>query len=177
MVKWPRSLFWLFLASLLSLLSACQARIQEKGTIISPQAVERIQVGRTTRAQVKELLGFPTVINTVRRDRWIYIQDRQYRNIQRTFARVINRVEITFDERGIVRDLRHNFADELLDPEKIPEAQNTQLWFAWLWDGEYARPATGSGNKVLPATEIPAHALDATPKSNPWWKFWSADKE
>ncbi|MBF0184859.1 MAG: outer membrane protein assembly factor BamE [Magnetococcales bacterium] len=177
MVNWPRSLFLLLSATLLLLLTSCQATVQEKGTILNPQLVSRIQPGRTTRAQVKEMLGIPTVINTVRRDRWIYIQDRQYRNIQRTFARVINRVEITFDERGVVKDIQHNFADQLLDPEKLPEAKNTQAWFSWLWDGEYARPATGSGSQLLPAKEIPVHTLEEQPKSNPWWKFWSKEKE
>ncbi|MBF0096513.1 MAG: outer membrane protein assembly factor BamE [Magnetococcales bacterium] len=177
MVKWPRTLLLTLSACLLLILSACQATIQEKGTILNPQAVERIQPGRTTRAQVKELLGVPTIVNTVRKDRWIYIQDRQYRNIQRTFARVVNRVEVTFDARGVVRDVQHNFNDQLLDPEKMPEAQNTQLWFAWLWDGEYARPATGAGSTLLPASEIPTHSIAEPTKLNPWWKFWSKDKE
>ncbi|MEO5363685.1 MAG: outer membrane protein assembly factor BamE [Magnetococcus sp. DMHC-8] len=185
MVRLTRYCF-LFLLPLSFALFACQAVVHEKGTMLDPKAVAQIRVGVTTRAQVKDLLGVPTVVNTYRRDRWTYVQDRQYKNVQRTFARVINRVEITFDGRGVVQDIQHNFDDELLNPEHLPEARNQQNWFAWLWGGEYMRPAvegrasvgeteaTGKGESSLNRQEGRSEQPRTT---NPWWRFWSSNKE
>ena len=125
-------------------LTACQAVIHEKGSILDPKHVAQIEVGKTTMAEVKNLLGVPTFVNNFRKGRWSYVQDRQFKNIQRTFSRVINRVDIIFDERGIVKDIKHNFDDTLLDPRTTPNAQNDQSWLRWLWEGEYMRPATKS---------------------------------
>lgn len=186
MVTLTRNFFLLILMPVALSLAACQATLHEKGTVLNPKLLAHIKVGVTTRAQVKDLLGVPTIVNSFRKERWSYVQDRQYKNIQRTFARVINRVEITFDERGVVRDVEHNFDDELLDPQTVPGASNNQAWFGWLWGGEYARPAT-SGHGSDPVTR-PAPSPDTdqelsrTPaeqprNARPWWRFWSADKE
>ena len=185
MVKWTRIFFLAILLPFSLSLIACQAVVYEKGTVLNPQNVARIKAGETTRAQVKDLLGVPTIVNSLRKDRWIYVQDRQFKNIQRTFARVINRVEITFDERGVVKNIQHNFDQELLDPQSLPEAHNAKSWFAWLWDGAYARPATGGqpADSVTPAastTNPSSGAQGATenrPGTNPWWRFWSSGKE
>lgn len=167
-------------------LTACQATIHEKGTILNPKSVAQIKVGQTTRAQVKDLLGVPTFVNSFRRDRWSYVQDRQYKNVQRTFARVINRVEITFDQRGVVSDIQHNFDDELLDPKSLPSAKNTPNWFRWFWGGEYAQPATDGrlAERESPTEEGSRSASNAQgatsenrPVTNPWWRFWSSGKE
>ncbi|MBF0160652.1 MAG: outer membrane protein assembly factor BamE [Magnetococcales bacterium] len=166
------------------LLIACQATVHEKGTILNPYTVAQIKVGQTTRAQVKELLGVPTIVSSLRKDRWAYVQDRQFKNVQRTFSRVINRVEITFDERGVVKEIQNNFDDVLLDPQTVPEAKNTQQWFAWLWGGEYMRPAIGGPPAAPVAAEEPKAPVGAPEESlekrggtHPWWRFWSSDKE
>ncbi|HIJ85530.1 MAG TPA: outer membrane protein assembly factor BamE, partial [Magnetococcales bacterium] len=85
-------------------LTACQAVVNESGNIIDPEKVVQIQTGLSNRDDVLKLLGPPTLINTFRQERWIYIQDRQFKNIQRTFSRVTNRIEITFDANGLVKN-------------------------------------------------------------------------
>lgn len=182
----------LFALSFLSL-TACQAVIHEKGTILDPRKVALIQVGQTTRAQVKEMLGVPTFGDNFRRDRWSYIQDRQLKNLQRTFSRAINRVEVTFDKRGVVQKIQHNFGEALMDPITLPEAQNNQSWFRWLWGGEYMRPAiksqqTENASQVSEATASEANAPSEAPETEslekspeesgdkkPWWRLWSFD--
>ncbi|MEO5340068.1 MAG: outer membrane protein assembly factor BamE [Magnetococcus sp. MYC-9] len=182
MVRTTRFFFLALLLPFSLLLAGCQAVVHEKGTILDPKRVALITVGQTTRAQVKELLGVPTMVNSLRKDRWIYVQDRQFKNVQRTFARVINRVEVTFDERGVVKDIQHNFDDALLDPQTIPEARTQQQWFNWLWSGEYARPAVAGSPSATPSSggDIPL-PTDPPPElsrhTHPWWKFWSSGKE
>lgn len=188
MVNLTRFFFLAILLPVLFTLTACQATLYEKGTVLDTNRVAQIQVGRTTRAEVKDLLGVPTIVNSFRRDRWVYVQDRQVKNIQRTFARVINRVEITFDKRGVVYDIKHNFGEELLNPQTLPEARNTQNWFGWLWGGEYMRPAIAghpptkekeaeSSNTTDPSSAAEKEPETQRPATNPWWKVWSSDKE
>ncbi len=187
MVRLIRFFFLSILLSFSLFLVACQAVIHEKGTMLDPALVAQIKVGVTTRAQVKEWLGVPTIVHVYRKDVWVYLQDRQYKNIQRTFARVINRVEITFDERGVVKEIQHNFGDKLLNPETLPAAHNNKSWFGWLWDTEYMRPATEGGEVTKPEGEV-AQVANPVPdeqkgpseqrkEGRSWWRFWSSDQE
>ncbi|MBF0186331.1 MAG: outer membrane protein assembly factor BamE [Magnetococcales bacterium] len=111
------------LLSLLLLLTACQAAMHEKGSILDPDKVDKVKVGVTTRTEVKSLLGHPTFVNSFRDERWLYVHDRAYRDLQYTYSRAFNRVEVTFDDAGVVKDLKKNFDEALLDPTKMPEAQ------------------------------------------------------
>lgn len=164
------------LFSFLLFLGACQAVIHEKGTILDPRDVAKIEVGKTNMAQVKAILGVPTFVNSFRKNQWSYVQDRQFKNLQRTFSRVVNRVEITFNKRGIVEDLQHNFDETLLNPKEMPEAQNDQNWMRWLWGGEYMQPATKrldprSTPETTNAPKEPEESLSEKVKADPWWKF------
>lgn len=174
-------------ALILLMLSGCQAVIHEKGTILDPKTVDHIEVGLTSRNEVRMLLGPPTFVNNFREERWIYIQDRQFKNMQRTFSRAANRIEITFDESGTVADMKRNFGDTLLDPTTLPEAQNEQSWFGWLWGGKYIRPATQGVDPTQipmrhPETEDEEQASGEAAKEtnknrdtgpwDPFWRFW-----
>ena len=151
------------------MLPACQAVIHEKGTILDPASVAKIQVGQTTSVQVRESLGTPTFINPFLKNRWAYVQDRPFKNLQRTFARAANRVEITFDNHGIVQEIQHNFGTALLNPETLPSAKNDQSWLRWLWGGEYMRPAT----ERHPAPKASTTHTSSEPEetSDPGWRF------
>ncbi|MBF0448256.1 MAG: outer membrane protein assembly factor BamE [Magnetococcales bacterium] len=127
---------------LLIALGGCQARIQDNGTLIKPEDLDKIVVGVTDFREVRRLLGPATVVNTFQKRRWIYIQDRRYKNMQRTFSRAANRVEITFTPQGIVENIERNFGDELIDPENDPNATIKSKWGSWFWKGEYEQPAT-----------------------------------
>lgn len=126
-------------------LTSCQAVVNESGSIIEPEKAAQIQIGTTTRDEVLKLLGPPTLVNTFRQERWIYIQDRQFKNIQRTFSRVTNRIEITFDGSGFVRDVQRNFKDALYDPREISKQKEDRGYSGWLLDGKFARPANNPG--------------------------------
>ncbi|MBF0271785.1 MAG: outer membrane protein assembly factor BamE [Magnetococcales bacterium] len=168
-------------------LAGCQAQIHESGVILTPDATARIQPGVTTRNQVIEWLGPPTFVNPFHGNRWLYIQDRKFKNVQRTFSRVANRLEITFDSNGVVRDVQKNFQDKPWDPTTMPEANNDQGWVNWLWDRSYAKPATNlhpSAQPAKPETGSESSSLEAKPPQadasadtakKPWWRFWSRE--
>ena len=181
MAKMTRYPLWMILFVFSLSLTACQAVLHEKGSILDPKKVAQIKVGETTRAEVKDILGIPTIVNAYQKNRWSYIQDRQYKNLQRTFSRAVNRVEITFDPQGVVQSVQHNFGQELMDPETLPAAKNDKPWLRWLWNGDYIRPATEAEWQKPPSrpnTVKVAEASEPTPSdshepSQPWWKFWS----
>ncbi|MBF0194775.1 MAG: outer membrane protein assembly factor BamE [Magnetococcales bacterium] len=133
----PRIIFFILLIAL----AGCQARLQDTGTMIKPEDINKIVVGVTSFQEVKKLLGPATIVNTFRRERWIYIQDRRYKNLQRTFSRAANRIEITFNNQGIVEKIERNFGESLIDPEKDKYSELKSRWGSWFWDGGYERPA------------------------------------
>ncbi|MBF0165198.1 MAG: outer membrane protein assembly factor BamE [Magnetococcales bacterium] len=162
-------------------LAGCQAQIHESGIILDEDALHRIHAGSTTRGQVLELLGPPTLVNPYRGNRWLYVQDRKFKNMQRTFARVANRVEITFDRAGVVQEVQKNFSDKPWDPTTLPEADSDKGWMHWLWDTQYAHPAVnprGTGPSDAASTDNRSTGSDESAPSladekKPWWKFWS----
>jgi outer membrane protein assembly factor BamE (lipoprotein component of BamABCDE complex) len=106
-------LHYLLLGLLLST-AACTPQLYERGNIIAPADVDRIRVGSSSRNEVVQLLGTPTLVNAFRNERWVYIQERRY-----AAYRMVNRLEITFDQAGIVQDIQRNFGDQLWDPEQV----------------------------------------------------------
>ncbi|MEO5378683.1 MAG: outer membrane protein assembly factor BamE [Magnetococcus sp. DMHC-6] len=182
-------------------LSACQAVMHEKGTILKPEDVNSIKIGVTNQQQVRDLLGSPTLVNLFRKERWIYIQDREYKNLQRTFTRVANRVEITFDQRGIVQEIDRNFQDKILDPNEVEKSNDTQSsWLAWFLDTENRdSPPSPLMNKETTqaqedsrplwkkllfirnedkkfADQLPQPETSITPEKEGWWRnMWSSD--
>lgn len=150
-------------------LTSCQAVISESGNIIDPTKVEQIHIGTTTRDEILKLLGPPTLTNTFRQERWIYIQDRQFRNIQRTFSRVTNRLEITFDTGGVVQDIQRNFEDSLYDPRTADEGNKDKGYTQWLFGGEFAKP----NNNPKPTKESLVEESPTEKSKNATHSSWS----
>ncbi|MEO5330702.1 MAG: outer membrane protein assembly factor BamE [Magnetococcus sp. YQC-5] len=161
-------------------LTGCQAQLHESGVILNPEATAKIHPGITTRAEVLERLGPPTLVNTFNSNRWLYVQDRKFQNMQRTFSRVANRIEITFDSNGVVQDIKKNFNDQVWDPTQVPEANSDKGWMSWLWDRSYIHPATNpsapSSSGVSPKAAESSNQAEPTP-SKPWWRFGSSDEK
>ncbi|MBF0109362.1 MAG: outer membrane protein assembly factor BamE [Magnetococcales bacterium] len=150
-LSYPLARFLVLVCSLF--LAACQAIVSESGNIIETDKADQIHIGQTHRDQVRELLGPPTLVNTFRQERWIYIQDRQFKNIQRTFSRVTNRIEITFDEQGLVRDIQKNFNDSLYDPRHSSRENEDRSYAKWLFGGEFSKPMTDPPKESESAAE------------------------
>ncbi|MBF0309110.1 MAG: outer membrane protein assembly factor BamE [Magnetococcales bacterium] len=132
-------------------LAGCQAAVQEKGNILETDRMQEIRTGVTTRSRVQELLGHPTLVNSFRPDRWIYVQDRRYKD-QRNTSRLI----IDFDSRGVVRNVERNFDKEVLDPRESPDSRTESLW-------THMKPW---GGRELPKAEGDVDPLD----TRSWWQ-------
>ncbi|MGN7611490.1 outer membrane protein assembly factor BamE domain-containing protein [Magnetococcales bacterium HHB-1] len=185
---------------LLVLLAGCQARIHEKGNIIRLVDVEKILPEITSREGVKQILGNPTLVNNLDeiRERWIYIQDRRYKDKQYTYGHVVNRVEITFDSTGTVIELNKNFDSALLDPKISPEVKKKVSFHQWLfgkqhekplhskqkysqskeeeegfWQrfgGVFTGPFTQTEKSETEAVSVMSPEPDTTPQDPDWWK-------
>jgi len=106
-------------------LAGCQSSEIIQGNIIDPEAVDKIKVGTTTSEQVQDYLGSPTLINSYQTNRWLYVMDRRFKG-----KRSVNRVEITFDQSGVVSTLDRNFAEQAHEPklDRDPLEQESSWW-------------------------------------------------
>ncbi|MBF0125249.1 MAG: outer membrane protein assembly factor BamE [Magnetococcales bacterium] len=160
---------FLCLPVVLILLTACTPVVYERGNIIDPAAVDRIQVGRTNHRQVMELLGSPTFVNSFRHERWIYLQERHYESYRTT-----NRLEIVFDTQGIVRNIQRNFGDQLWDPEQLSESGPIDF-LSWRRltnpGGQDVTPEAGQAaiNFTVPTPLASTQADALTSQEDRWW--------
>lgn len=151
------SLHVLTVATALSL-TGCQAIMQEKGNILKPEEVARIQEKKTTREEVFQLLGSPAFVNTFQPNRWIYIHDRRFEGF-----RMVNRLEITFDDKGVVQHIQRNFDTKMKDPRDLAGYDENTPW--------YLRWKVG---KPHDETKL---AMPMPQEERSWWKFWGDKKK
>lgn len=135
-------------------LVGCQALMQEKGNILKPEEVARIQEKKSTREEVFQILGSPAFVNTYQPNRWIYIHDRRFEGF-----RMVNRLEITFDDKGVVQQVQRNFDKELKDPRDLAGYDENTSW--------YQRWKLG---KPHDETKLASSAPPTEDRA--WWKFW-----
>jgi outer membrane protein assembly factor BamE (lipoprotein component of BamABCDE complex) len=107
------------MAVLAASLMACQARIDSRGYVPTPEDLERIKAGVQGREEVREILGTPSSASNFTDDRWYYIS-KKTRSVAFFTPTVLeqNVVVVEFDDTGFVRDL-HRYALEdglIVDP-------------------------------------------------------------
>jgi outer membrane protein assembly factor BamE (lipoprotein component of BamABCDE complex) len=112
-MKHPSSKRWLAVAAIAVALTACAPTIDQRGWIPDDEAIERIRLGGSNRADVAQLLGSPTSIGPFGDDTWYYIsrKTRQWSFLSQT---VMDQsvVVVEFDTVGYVANLRrYDLAD------------------------------------------------------------------
>lgn len=94
-------------------LTGC-ATIDIRGHIVEPQQLAKIQVGKTTKEQVTELLGTPSSVSTFGNKTWFYISEKtQRRAFLSPSVLNSNVTRIEFDETGLVKTV-----DSLTEKDK-----------------------------------------------------------
>lgn len=153
----PRSPRTLLSALILAVaLAGCQSVQMEKGNILEPEVVALIKPGKTTQREVAAYLGSPTMVNTFRANRWIYIHDRRFEG-----NRAVNRVEITFDRAGVVSHVDKNFGDDLMSPTKTPDGSALPPKTVWQkLIGDSPTQELGVKEGLAKVGPVPAPALD-----------------
>ena len=93
-------------ASLLMLAGACAPIIEDRGYILNPDDLEKLQPGFSTQDEVRQVMGSPSTVATVDGEAWYYISSRiktvafyPPEEIERTV------VAIYFDENKIMDDV------------------------------------------------------------------------
>lgn len=54
-------------------LGGCAETLDTHGQVLQPSALAKLEVGKTTKEEARQLLGSPSLTGTMNRDRWIYV--------------------------------------------------------------------------------------------------------
>ena len=107
-------------------LAACSPQVVQHGHTIDPEALARITPGVTSREQVARLMGSPSALATFEDGRWYYVtQRRENRSFFQSNITEQEVVTISFDDRGIVSDLRKHGIDQAMAVEPDPDSTRT----------------------------------------------------
>ncbi len=55
------------------LLTGCAETLDTHGTVMPPSALQRLQIGQSSKDQVRQILGTPATMGTLNDDRWYYV--------------------------------------------------------------------------------------------------------
>jgi outer membrane protein assembly factor BamE (lipoprotein component of BamABCDE complex) len=107
---------WLRLSCTLLLLGgtlgACAAKLEVRGNEPDPQALAKIQPGKTTKTQVTSLLGTPTNVSTFNPDIWYYISSRDTRVTFLDPTLLDQKIYVVeFNDNGVVKDVQTHLND------------------------------------------------------------------
>lgn len=85
---------------------ACAPRVHNQGTEVDPERLSKIEVGKTNRDQVLEILGSPSNSSSFGPEVWYYINQRVHSTL--FFQPEVDDrkvVVLAFDENGVVSDI------------------------------------------------------------------------
>ncbi|WP_085783415.1 outer membrane protein assembly factor BamE [Candidatus Nucleicultrix amoebiphila] len=89
-------------------LSACSARIDQRGKIIDDANVEKVKIGAHTREDVFRVLGSPTDIESFDKNTWLYIY-RRTETVSFFDPKILEEkvLKVTFDREGLVQTIKY----------------------------------------------------------------------
>ena len=107
-------------------LSACSvidAPHQLRGNHVDADLIKELVPGTSTRADVTSLLGSPTAHGSFDDNTWIYISETTRTRVGRLPGIMAQEVtELTFDQSGVLRDVKHLNQDDGLDVAVVSRA-------------------------------------------------------
>lgn len=115
-----RSLLPLCVLAVVPVLAACEPTVSSRGTFLDPVDVAKIKPGQSTREQVATTLGSPTRMGAFDDKVWYYI-GRQTQQYSFFAPDVIKQqvIQVSFDDRGVVTDLRDVDLSGVKDVEAV----------------------------------------------------------
>jgi len=85
----------------------CISRIDERGKLLDPDDIKKIEPSRHTQADVQRILGSPTLVDKFDPDTWFYIyrltSTKAFFTPQEKNLKI---VAVNFDKSGIVREIK-----------------------------------------------------------------------
>jgi outer membrane protein assembly factor BamE (lipoprotein component of BamABCDE complex) len=107
-------------------LAACAPQVSQHGHTVDPDSVSRITPGVTSQEEVARLLGSPSMLATFASDRWYYVtQRRESRSFFQNEIIEQDVLTVTFDDRGIVREVEFQGMDQAMAIEPDPDTTRT----------------------------------------------------
>lgn len=106
---------------------ACSPKINARGHVDAQKNMEKIQVGRSYRQDVMQMLGSPSTTSTFGEERWYYITAQK-----EAFGFLAPEVtkqdvtQITFNEDGMVTDIQRRGIKDRRDIEITQETTPTE---------------------------------------------------
>lgn len=130
-------------------LAACQPQLEVRGNEPDPQALTAIQPGKSTKADVTNLLGSPSTVSTFNPNVWYYISERDTRLSFLKPKLLDQRVYVVeFDDQGLVKDLQAHIDDTrqvAMNPRTTP-APGKELTFVEQLLGNFGRFSNSSAS-------------------------------
>jgi outer membrane protein assembly factor BamE (lipoprotein component of BamABCDE complex) len=146
------------------LAGACSPTVVNRGYRMDESTLAQIVPGVTSRDEVATLLGSPSSTGAFNGERWYYISQRTE---QKTFylQNLVsqNVVEITFDGKGIVQDIKKHDLQQaqnvVPDPDKTPapgsDLTAMQEFFGNLGRFNPSAPSVSGGRSTSPGSGVP----------------------
>ncbi|HYZ61805.1 MAG TPA: outer membrane protein assembly factor BamE [Acetobacteraceae bacterium] len=105
--------FLLLLAALLPACSVVETPRTLRGNKVDADQLKELVPGTSTRADVTSLLGSPSARATFDDNQWIYISETTHTRVGRTPGVLEQNVTVlTFDDRGVLRDVKRLNEDD-----------------------------------------------------------------
>ncbi len=105
-----------FILSISWLLLSCSPIINNRGNQPNPVLLAQIEPGQQTKDDVRRMLGSPSSQSMFEEESWLYISGKQKQNVflpPEELER--NVIVITFDENGVVKEIKNIVKEEGLD--------------------------------------------------------------
>ncbi len=107
-------------------LAGCTPQLSQHGHTIDPESLTRITPGVSSREEVARLLGSPSALAMFEDSRWYYVsQQRERRSFFQSRITEQEVVTISFDDRGIVRDIDLHGMDQAMAIDPDPDSTRT----------------------------------------------------
>jgi len=96
------------------MLSSCTPVVAQRGNMLEDYQLQDVQTGTHTQSDILRLLGSPTTVSTFDTKVWYYIgQETEKRGILDAEVKNERIVAVTFNEEGVVQDIKEIDSDRL----------------------------------------------------------------
>ncbi len=88
-------------------LTACSPTVDQRGNLPPPERLAQIKAGETTRDEVTQILGSPSLIPSFDKNTWLYVSAKT-QNLAFLKTQIVDQevVEIAFNDDGVVQGVR-----------------------------------------------------------------------
>ncbi|HET6607373.1 MAG TPA: outer membrane protein assembly factor BamE [Rhodopila sp.] len=135
---------------------------QVRGNKVDPEQLKELTPGTSTKADVTAVIGSPTASATFNDNKWLYISELTQPRIGRTLGELDQKViELTFDDKGVLRDIHERGANDALPVSVIARttpSPGTEASFMQQLLGNIGRFVPGTGQTPGTGGGAPAPA-------------------